>query len=57
MRAETVVGGVLSPCLLLPVGVGLGNDLGESVTAPESLAQRLVAGRHIELDHFFFPVK
>lgn len=31
MCAETVVGVVLSPRLLLPVGVGLGNDLGMSL--------------------------
>lgn len=34
--------------------VGFGNDPGESVTASESLAQRLVAGGHKELDHFVF---
>lgn len=34
--------------------VGFGNDPGESVTASESLAQRLVAGGHTELDHFVF---
>ena len=38
--AETVVGVVLSPHLLLPVGVGCGNDLGESVTALESFWPR-----------------
>lgn len=48
----------LSPHLLLPVGVGFENGPGESITASESLAQRLVAGGHLELDHlFFFPVK
>lgn len=53
-----LVGATLSPHLLLPVGVGFENGPGESITASESLAQRLVAGGHIELDHvFFFPVK
>lgn len=33
---QKLVGVVLSPCLLLPVGVGLGNDLDESVTTSES---------------------
>lgn len=33
---QKLVGVVLSPRLLLPVGIGLGNDLDESVTAPES---------------------
>lgn len=46
------------PHPLFPMGVGFGNDPGESVTASESLAQRLLAGGHKELDHFFFfPVK
>lgn len=43
----------LLPCLLLPVAVGFGNDLGESVTAPGSLFG--LKARPIELDHFFLP--
>ena len=42
--------------LLPPVG-GFGNDPGESVTASESLTQRLVAGGHTVGSLFFFPVK
>lgn len=49
-----MVGATLSPPLLLPVGIGFEKDTAESITASESLAQRLVAGGHIELDHFFF---
>lgn len=45
--------GLSSPHLLHLVGVGFENDPGESATASKSLAQRLVAGGHIELDHFF----
>lgn len=43
--AEIVVGTVLSPHLLLPVGGGFGNDLGESVTLLLSLFNPKACGR------------
>lgn len=44
---QKLVGVVLSPQLLLPVGVVRVSLL------LSLLAQRLMASRHIELDHFF----
>lgn len=52
MCAETVVGAELPPpCFLPPVGVGFGDDVGESLTASGSFFGP--KARPIELDHFF----